>query len=220
MLVHQWVFMHQWVFIHILHRFSSVAPSGAFSLSAVLLQRWDMGRRRSAQEQTQSQRKQMSKCLYGEGRCYHLEQTWEPKFATCLEDRQLPSGFTHWSVSDVAAEEVLRQVVVQKVTSVPKHRSDLAASSLLLAVSERLLPLQDHVVEFLQAGLQALTIQRRAALCVAQRGRAQLMESQNLLHLKHRRHKTRTSVTTRGPIHWIFPLIGGTIWRPSVILTD
>lgn len=61
-----------------------------------------------------------------------------------------------------------------------------SASSLLFAVSEHLLPLQDHLVELLQAGLQALTIQRWAALCVVRRGQAHLMQSQHLLHLKHR----------------------------------
>ena len=62
----------------------------------------------------------------------------------------------------------------------------MSGSSLLLAaVAEHLLPLEDHLVELLQAGLQPLAVQRRAALGVVQRGRAQLMDGQGLLHLKH-----------------------------------
>lgn len=71
---------------------------------------------------------------------------------------------------------------------VQKVRSEAAAvprpSSLLLAVSQHLLPLQDHLVELLQAGLQALAVHGRAALRVVQRGRAQLVQGQHLLHLR------------------------------------
>lgn len=59
----------------------------------------------------------------------------------------------------------------------------LGPSSLLLAVSEHLLPLQDHLVELLQAGLQALAVHGRAALSVVECGRAQLVQRQHLLHL-------------------------------------
>lgn len=99
----------------------------------------------------------------------------------------------------MTAEEVLRRVVVNKVTFNPTTAA-CPCSSLLLAVSEHLLPLQDHLVEFLQARLQALAIQRRAALCVVQRGRAELMEGQRLLYLKH---SSMTEEVSDDKIHWI-----------------
>lgn len=58
-------------------------------------------------------------------------------------------------------------------------------------MSEHLLPLEDHLVELLQAGLQALAIHGRAALRVVQRGRAQLVQGQHLLHLQQ--HKGFTA---------------------------
>lgn len=67
-----------------------------------------------------------------------------------------------------------------------------APSSLLLAVPQHLLPLQDHFVEFLQAGLQTLTVQSGAALSVVQRGRAELMERQDVLHLQQPTDKRKT----------------------------
>lgn len=92
---------------------------------------------------------------------------------------QLLSGFPHSpsspSVTDTSAH---------KLTCTP-----LFPSCFLLALSEHPLPLHNHLIEFLQAGLQTLTIQCWAALRVVQGGGAQLVEAQHLFHLK--REKVR-----------------------------
>lgn len=62
-------------------------------------------------------------------------------------------------------------------------RCTASSSPPVLVVLHHLLPLQDHLVEFLQAQLQSLVVHSAAALHVMQRVHAQFVDSQQLLHL-------------------------------------
>lgn len=66
---------------HILHSLSSVIPSGAVSVSAMLLEGWEMKGATSAQELKKIPKEAgLHKCLEGEGGRYYLAQTSEPQF--------------------------------------------------------------------------------------------------------------------------------------------
>lgn len=136
-------------------------------------------------------------CLDGERSCWQLTQTsaevWTwLKTSQLLKDWQASLWFHPLRFQKCHRHDCWEGPQTSSGSKSPAPMQS-SASSLLLAVSEHLLPLQDHLVEFLQAGLEALTIQRRAALCVVQRGQAQFMEGQHLLHLKHK--GTRQDVT-------------------------
>lgn len=123
--------------------------------------------------------KTMRSSLKGPNVSRNRVYTWLETLHLIYRTDQLLSGFPHSPSSPSVTE-----TSAHKLTCTP-----LFQSSFLLALSEHLLPLHDHLIEFLQAGLQTLTIQCWAALRVVQRGGAQLVEAQHLFHLK--REKVR-----------------------------
>lgn len=87
----------------------------------------------------------------------------------------------------VSAEVALRRGLAPIVTM----RWLPSASSLLFAVSVHLLPLRDHLIQLLQARLQALAVQSWAALRVVHGGGAELMKIQHLLDLNIREENSQ-----------------------------
>lgn len=182
---------------HILHLFFLVIPS-ALSLWSFKsphrdpLRTGDEDEEREECSRARNNLKRSRSVQIDEGRCWQWAQASEAKFEmvgnveTFLKDFPLVSPIEVASVTDMTGEKFLRQAEVQRVTSISSIPVTPSPSSLLLAVSEHLLPLQDHFIQFLQAGLQTLTIQRWASLCVVQCGWTQFMEGQHLFYLKHR----------------------------------
>lgn len=138
------------------------------------------GSEEKAPDQKQSHRKQLCQNVYKDKGRRNIWHT--PSRATGL-------------VKDLTSQPFrCRQRELQKCSrrvcrEGPRARIDSDASSLLSAVAEHLLSLQDHLVQLLQARLQALTVQSRAALRVAHGGRAELVKIQHLLHLSKNTEK-------------------------------
>lgn len=109
------------------------------------------------------------------------------------------------------AKKPVRQAGAHKVTFTP-----WTPSSFLLALSEHLFPLHDHLVEFLQARLQTLTVQRRATLCVVQCGWAQLVQGQNLFHLRHKTDKWNQSTNHITPLSSYKPLVNEKLHEANI----
>lgn len=116
----EWV--HQWVFSIYCTGFPSVFPSGALWLSAMLLCGWEMRRRLNNRNNPKGSRSvQMSRAwrkvlTFGT----HFRATvWLKTAQLVWQASPLVSPTEVPKVSQTSVEKVLRQVVVQKVTSIP-----------------------------------------------------------------------------------------------------
>lgn len=169
--------------LHLLHRISPLVPPGKCLLCS----------------------------LYGPDQRRRLQirnnptGSWSAKMSTRVKEGvtfDTPFRATGWSKTSrhglrvlptlgpkVSAEKVLRWGSLRTVIA---RRPSPSASSLLFAVSVHLLPLQDHLIQLLQARLQALAIQSWASLHVVHGGGAELVKIQHLLNLKSTKENSQS----------------------------
>lgn len=140
-----------------------------------------------APDQKQSHRKLVCQNVYkGKGRC----NIWHT-----LQSHRLGKDLTPWAsgFANIRSKSVCREGPQMRISS-DSHRATIppSASSLLFAVSVHLLPLQDHLIQLLQARLQALAIQSWASLHVVHGGGAELMKIQHFLNLKSTKENSQS----------------------------